>query len=846
MNNTLRTPMRKIRRWIMCLSFMWATLLQAQNRIEYFWNTDPGIGRGNILIGNNETFTAEIPTNDLPIGVNLLGIRALEGGYASPTLLSMVFNALPFGEDNTKLEYFWDEDPGIGSATPYPIALGGETTVLNMSLVTSDIPAGIHTLGLRLGYGNQWTPTVHNLVAILPQNGKVDRIEYFWDEDPGIGQAIPYAVETDEETVLVDMSILTDTLSGGMHLLGMRIGNGVSWSQTYTHLVGIAPNGGAIEAVEYFWDEDPGYGKAIPLNFQTGEFAIVNEEIPVPEDYGSHVLVIRAKSSGIWGSSLVQNICVNATPDFTLAKDTVCCGEEIAIVNLTTGATDETVYEWDMDGDGEPDMVGGEDLAYAYDEAGEYMVTLSVKTVGECEATCSKPIVVLGTSAPSVSLSASSQEGCDGDTICFVAKALDAGLNPEFEWLVNGEIVAYGESDMLQTNTLTDGSQVQVRVYSSNPCSEVDMAESAILTINVKPLPEVAIEPYFPVYTTESAFVLDGGYPSGGIYYVDGEEATYFDPQERGPGIYLITYCYEAPSGCRNMATQRMEVREANEHSLQKGDVNKDEKVDTLDIRCAIDLIYEHISPTWNKTTADINEDDDIDVRDVVGIAGIILGDDDVESSADTQYSENSLIIEDAFVPIGTSTVDLTFELNNKDVVSGVQFDMLLPEGVDLESCTEGLTVGKKLNATNNVYTFLAYSEDLESLSGQFAVKATLPINLLEGVYDLIPENCIMSGPDMSALNHQIKGGKFCVGINTGIEPAFDEGITIQVGRNGLNVLHAVNGTLAITDMLGRFLLATEIDSDVQFVPLSGLVAGAYVAEVRVGEKIVRLKFIWK
>lgn len=918
MNNTLRTPMRKIRRWIMCLSFMWATLLQAQNRIEYFWNTDPGIGRGNILIGNSEIFNAEIPTDTLPIGVNLLGIRALEGEYASPTLLSMVFNALPFGEDNTKLEYFWDEDPGIGSATPYPIALGGETTVLNMSLVTSDIPAGIHTLGLRLGYGNIWTPTVHNLVAVLPQNGKVDRIEYFWDEDPGIGQAIPYAVETDAETALVNMSILTDTLSGGIHLLGMRIGNGVSWSQTYTQLVGIAPNGGAVDAVEYFWDEDPGlgkatryplsdagsevtvslsvmteglsrgvhilgirshsvgwsttlrkavvvgaegnpievveyfwdedpgYGKATPLNFQAGEFAIVNEEIPVPEDYGSHVLVIRAKSGGIWGSSLVQNICVNATPDFTLAKDTVCCGEEIAIVNLTTGATDETVYEWDMDGDGEPDMVGGEDLAYAYDEAGEYMVTLSVKTVGECEATCSKPIVVLGTSAPSVSLSASSQEGCDGDTICFVAKALDAGLNPEFEWLVNGEIVAYGESDTLQTNTLTDGSQVQVRVYSSNPCSEIDMAESAILTINVKPLPEVAIEPYFPVYTTESAFVLDGGYPSGGIYYVDGEEATYFDPQERGPGIYLITYCYEAPSGCRNMATQRMEVREANEHSLQKGDVNKDEKVDTLDIRCAIDLIYEHISPTWNKTTADINEDDDIDVRDVVGIAGIILGDDDVESSADTQYSENSLIIEDAFVPIGTSTVDLTFELNNKDVVSGVQFDMLLPEGVDLESCTEGLTVGKKLNATNNVYTFLAYSEDLESLSGQFAVKATLPINLLEGVYDLIPENCIMSGPDMSALNHQIKGGKFCVGINTGIEPAFDEGITIQVGRNGLNVLHAVNGTLAITDMLGRFLLATEIDSDVQFVPLSGLVAGAYVAEVRVGEKIVRLKFIWK
>lgn len=918
MNNTLRAPMRKIRRWIMCLCFMWVTILHAQNRIEYFWNTDPGIGRGNILIGNSETFNAEIPTDTLPIGVNLLGIRALDGQYASPTLLRMVFNALPFGEDNTKLEYFWDEDPGIGRATPYPVALGGETTVLNMSLVTDEIPAGIHTLGLRLGYGSIWTPTVRNLVAVLPQNGKVDRIEYFWDKDPGIGQAIPYAVETDEETALVNMSILTDTLSGGMHLLGLRIGNGVSWSQTYTQLVGIAPNGGAVDAVEYFWDEDPGlgkatryplsdtgsevsvslsvmtdglsrgvhmlgirshsvgwsttlyktvvvgaegnpveiveyfwdedpgYGNATPLKFQAGEPAIVDEEIPVPEDYGSHVLVIRARSGGIWSSALVQNVCVNASPDFTLAKDTVCCGEEIAIMNLTTGATDETVYEWDMNGDGEPDMVGGEDLTYTYDEAGEYMVTLSVKTVGECEATCAKPIVVLGTTAPSVSLSASSQEGCDGDTICFVAKALDAGFNPEFEWLINGETVAYGKSDTLQTNTLTDGAQVQVRVYSSNPCCQVEVAESAILTISVKPLPEVSMEPYFPVYTTESAFVLDGGFPAGGTYYVDGEEATYFDPQEHEPGVYLISYSYEAPSGCQSMVTQRLEVREPNEHSLLKGDVNKDEKVDTEDIPCAIDLIYGHVSPTWNKATADINEDDDLDVRDVVGIAGIILGDDRVEGTTDTQAAENGLAVNDVSVPIGTSAVDLTFELSDRDVVSGVQFDMLLPDGVDLESKTEGLTVDKKWNATNNVYTFLAYSENLESLGGRFDVRATLPVNLLKGAYDLLPENCIMSGPDMSSLEHQIQGGRLFVGTNSAVENLLDEGMSIQVGQRGLNVLHAENGTLMITDMLGRFILATEIDSDAQFVPLSELVTGVYVAEVRVEEKIVRLKFIWK
>ena len=84
--------------------------------------------------------------------------------------------------------------------------------------------------------------------------------------------------------------------------------------------------------------------------------------------------------------------------------------------------------------------------------------------------------------------------------------------------------------------------------------------------------------------------------------YVDGEEATYFDPQERGPGIYLITYCYEAPSGCRNMATQRMEVREANEHSLQKGDVNKDEKVDTYILNAGTIFDSESLVNNLNET----------------------------------------------------------------------------------------------------------------------------------------------------------------------------------------------------------------------------------------------------
>lgn len=845
MNNTSRAPKVKIRRWLMCLfCTCLTTLLNAQNHIEYFWNTDPGIGRGNILVGNNGVFNSEISTEHLPIGLNILGIRALDGKYASSTLLQTVFNALPI-EDNTKLEYFWDNDPGIGHATQYPITLSGSTTVFDMSLVTSTMPAGIHTLGIRLGYGNIWTQTMYSLVAIPPQNGKITQIEYFWDNDPGLGQATQYPVVSDGETALVNMSILTDTISGGMHLLGLRVGNGLSWSQTYTQIVGIAPNGGAIDAVEYFWDNDPGYGKATPLNFEEGDIAIVKEDIPVPEDYGSHVLVIRAKAGDIWSSPLVQNICKNANPDFSLPKDTVCVGEEVVITNLTTEATEQTQYMWDMDGDGEIDITGEENLTYAYDEPGEYMIMLSVKTVGDCETTCSKPIVVLGTSSPSVSISALSKEGCEGDTICFVAKATDAGLKPEFEWLVNDQTIANENTDTLKTNTLTDGSKVQVRVYSSNPCSQIDVAESAVLTIKINALPEVSIEPYFPVYTTESAFMLNGGVPTGGIYYIDGEESTHFDPQEHAPGIYTISYIYEAPTGCRNVATQRIELREPNENSLLRGDVNKDEKVDILDILCTVDLIYGRTFPTWNKTVADLNGDEIIDISDILGIAAIILGKENISTPSLSSHIENYITVNNTTASFGNNIVDLTFELNGENLISGMQFDISLPDGVELKSDTEGLIVGKKANTDGNVYTLIAYSNEMKCINGQYKVKATLPINLSEGIYDLIPEHSVLARADMSKLNHRIYGGKLTVGSPTNILSQSEEKITMHVGQDGLYVKHADGGTLMITDMSGRFILATEINSDICFIPFDSA-TGTYIAEICVGEKSVRLKFIWK
>ena len=174
MNNAYPTPMRSTRWWITCLTLMLCATLNAQNRVEYFWNTDPGIGKGyNKVYVNSGTVNFDIDTEELPVGPNLLGIRVIDGDYSSPTLLRTIFKVALF-EDNAKVEYFWDTDPGIGNATAYPIGLGGKEVAISLSLPTSDVTNGVHLLGLRI-YNGCWSHTRHYSV-VVNNNGGIEQV----------------------------------------------------------------------------------------------------------------------------------------------------------------------------------------------------------------------------------------------------------------------------------------------------------------------------------------------------------------------------------------------------------------------------------------------------------------------------------------------------------------------------------------------------------------------------------------------------------------------------------------------------------------------------------------------
>ena len=848
---------------------VWYTLLKADptmsrvTKVEYFWNTDPGAGNGTAVDAAGGEATFALSTEELGYGIHLLGIRAMseEDGSGevnySPTVWYTLVKADPTVSRLAKVEYFLNTDPGAGNGTMVDIA-GGEATFM---LSTEELDYGIHLLGVRAmseepGSGEEYYSGTlwYTLLKADPTISHITKMEYFWDTDPGMGNATQQAIVEADGGAMACMELSTDALGDGLHLLGMRFATGDQWSGTMWYYVVVADDEVVtIERIEGYWDEDPGYGLGIELPFDGQSPSLVDAvEVDAPTDYGTHILYIRAlNSNGTWSATHMREVCMNAEPQMELSGDTVCVGEQFIVYNRTEGATDATTYSWDMDGDGTEDSQASGAFVYSYAKAGTYLASLSVKTVGDCESTCYVPIVVLSTDAPTVTLAASSKTMCEGTTIRLQATATNTGDHPEYEWMVNDEVVATTTVDTLMIGDLEDNDKVQVRVISSNPCAAVDNALSSQITIRVNPLPEVSIAHYFPLYTSEKDVILKGGMPEGGTYYVDGVEAQLFQPGGNEAGNYRLSYVYTNDNGCTNEAVTTLQLRAPGALSLQLGDVNKDETIDVMDVLCEVDLIYGRMFPTYTLATADINGDKRVNVVDIVGVSGIIL-DDKAAAKARAAQSRvqqrisavNALTGVDAHA-VNTSEVMMRFDLSAAKAVSGVQFDVTMPEGVELTSETKGLVVGRKAGAEDNTYTLLAYSMSLGAVPGKLAVKAALPINMPEGVYTIEPENVVLVDASMNMLSCNVGSSRLFVGATTGM--AQPEGsIQVTVETVGLHIVNAAGKVAMITDAAGRLVLAEELAGADCLVSLSALPAGTYVVEIVDEYSPIKVKFLWK
>jgi hypothetical protein len=290
---------------------------------EYFINRDPGFGAGQrtAVLPAAPDVQQQITVNvdTLPSGLHTIFVRAQDntGAWSHTNSFSFVRAVIPPNYAVTALEYFIDHDPGFGAATPVSVPAGANIDRMFNVTLPDSLPVGTHTLYVRTCNENgEWSVTQHfDFVSIrFNSPDKIVAVEYFVDDDPGFGAAVPLPGVVPGVAVDRVFAVDVSAFTVGMHTLYVRArseNNRWSVTQNMVFVTQKLYESDKTEALEWFIDDDPGFGAAYAVSLSPTIAATVT--IPIPSaaldgiDAGMHTLYIRARNSkGKW--SVTQNI----------------------------------------------------------------------------------------------------------------------------------------------------------------------------------------------------------------------------------------------------------------------------------------------------------------------------------------------------------------------------------------------------------------------------------------------------------------------------------------------------------------------------------------------------------
>ncbi len=181
---------------------------------------------------------------------------------------------------------------------------------------------------------------------------RIQEAEYYWDVDPGAGNAAPLvAFDGDFNTALEAITAEASALpSEGAHVLHVRAkdASGV-WSLPFRVVVDVAGGSASFPQVrvsfaEYYLNDDPGPGSGTPMLAVDGDFssaleAIQGGGIPAPVIAGANTLWLRARDASMaWGPSF--GIVVNI--DTTIAGTVRVPEESLKGMRLSPNPTTST------------------------------------------------------------------------------------------------------------------------------------------------------------------------------------------------------------------------------------------------------------------------------------------------------------------------------------------------------------------------------------------------------------------------------------------------------------------------------------------------------------------------
>ncbi len=330
---------------------------------EYFFDTAPNQGAGipiSFTANSAVNHSMSIPTTGLNSGIHQLYVRVKnDANIWSHYQKRMIFVIEPIVINNTQIvaaEWFIDVDPGVGNGTDLSVTTGN--TVSGALSIPNAMSPGIHHLYIRvknnLGkWGHHHKSMFYVIAPLIANNTTIVKGEYFFDIDPGVGNALQINVNAGNN-INQNMNISAAGLTPGIHNLFIRVknNNGI-WGHYQRRMLFITDQNlienKTIVAAEYFLDNDPGLALGTPITITPGTNLMEDFDLNTSSVLsGVHYLYIRVKEdNGRWSHYAKHKflICNDVLASPIVSGNSSVCGNSDLLLEGSTipNATD---YFW--------------------------------------------------------------------------------------------------------------------------------------------------------------------------------------------------------------------------------------------------------------------------------------------------------------------------------------------------------------------------------------------------------------------------------------------------------------------------------------------------------------------
>jgi len=489
--------------------------------IEYFIDTDPGQGNATASASFSPGLTVNlnemISTAPLSEGLHVLGVRArdADGDWGMvekrPFLITQSGVIGPPPPSSVEeIEYLIDADPGHGNATATSAFSPGLSINLDEIVATSALPVGIHTISVRArNQDNEWGvyETRPFVVIADPSSSPVadvTKLEYFFNDDPGIGNGMDIPITPGQTIDLPSIDLSHPApLPVGMNSVTVRAQNAIGiWGvgelrefdvvddcmqpvsdfsvqlDCASETVNFIDNSTGVQPdAEYRWYFD---GDDVPDSFTVGSTSFVFDQ---PGDF---TVALAIRQGMICFDSLGINITIEPKPIAVFNADPVELGTPTLFEVTQFNVSPTAAWSWDFENDGIVDDNTAGNTTFTYPTTGDFTANLTVDNGNGCQNTFSDMVsITLGGGGGTPIANFIVETVCEGQVTVFTDISTDIPGSATYSWDFDNDGV---EDDNTRGSTLftypADGDFTAVL--------EIDLGGTIIMhneTVTVNPIP---------------------------------------------------------------------------------------------------------------------------------------------------------------------------------------------------------------------------------------------------------------------------------------------------------------------------------------------------------------------